>query len=453
MERKRALILMASHVGHYNATFKLSNSLLNLNYEIVYAGEKRFKKLVEGNGFPFVEFPFVNTFHDYGRLSFGLAVKTFFANYKMSLVDSRYKTLKAEITLLEHLIAPYDMIFLDSFLFMHTYVLYRQRKKLVLLETMLSRVREEFIPPLNSRFRKFASACLSRLMAQTQWELNFLSSKMFFMARNVMYFGQSRFSLVERYLKSDNVRLSMITEKNRCFYKNLKGVKEIVLSPKSIDFPWRTVAKNQHFYEAQRSLVRYDADPDDDVLALLNILKANSLSRSCKVIYCSLGSIAYIHFNHHEQFLQKIICVFENMKNTYLIIAAGNKKIKLNLNTEFSNVFVLEKVPQLDILTYTDLFISHGGLNSIIEAIQCNTPLLVYPLNDRWDQIGNSSRVAHHGIGLSGNIYRDGEDKILRDAEMILGRSMSYKKALLKLHGAFVTDEIANSELANFLRD
>lgn len=62
-----------------------------------------------------------------------------------------------------------------------------------------------------------------------------------------------------------------------------------------------------------------------------------------------------------------------------------------------ANVHVHEHVPQLAVLECADLFCTHGGYNSIREAIRAGVPMLVRP--GMLDQPANAARVAELGLG------------------------------------------------------
>jgi N-glycosyltransferase len=62
------------------------------------------------------------------------------------------------------------------------------------------------------------------------------------------------------------------------------------------------------------------------------------------------------------------------------------------------NVRVVEHVPQPLLLPTCDLFITHGGLNSVREAMQCGVPLVLTPFGA--DQPNNAERCAAYGLGV-----------------------------------------------------
>ncbi|URD61291.1 hypothetical protein M8312_01890 [Sphingomonas sp. KRR8] len=54
-------------------------------------------------------------------------------------------------------------------------------------------------------------------------------------------------------------------------------------------------------------------------------------------------------------------------------------------------------LPYRAVLRHSALCITHGGSNTILDALACGVPLLVQPF--AFDQKGNLARVLHHGLG------------------------------------------------------
>jgi UDP:flavonoid glycosyltransferase YjiC (YdhE family) len=92
------------------------------------------------------------------------------------------------------------------------------------------------------------------------------------------------------------------------------------------------------------------------------------------------------------------------------------------------NVLVLSFAPQVFILKKADLFMTHGGRNSIFEGIYTETPMLIFPLNKSWDQNGNAARAVYHKVGIKSNID-DMTEKIEKQIFTLLA-DKSYKEAI-----------------------
>jgi len=82
------------------------------------------------------------------------------------------------------------------------------------------------------------------------------------------------------------------------------------------------------------------------------------------------------------------------------------------------NFYFFLRVPQLMILKKADLFITHGGLGSLKEAILLQVPMLVYPLDLSSDQKGNAQKIEFQKLRISGSFKSDGlkeiEEKTLK---------------------------------------
>lgn len=64
------------------------------------------------------------------------------------------------------------------------------------------------------------------------------------------------------------------------------------------------------------------------------------------------------------------------------------------------NVTLVPWAPQRKVLAQADIAIIHGGAASVLECIEAEVPMLVYP--KATDQCGNAARVVFHGLGREG---------------------------------------------------
>lgn len=63
-----------------------------------------------------------------------------------------------------------------------------------------------------------------------------------------------------------------------------------------------------------------------------------------------------------------------------------------------ANFTIRQSVPQLEVLEKADLFISHGGMNSTMEAMNAGVPLVVIP--QMYEQELTANRVDELGLGV-----------------------------------------------------
>ena len=106
------------------------------------------------------------------------------------------------------------------------------------------------------------------------------------------------------------------------------------------------------------------------------------------LVYCSFGSQVYYQPVLFERVLDAVAD-----RPVQLVASASD----LELGRVPSNVLVRPYVPQLELLSRASVMITHGGANSVMEAIACGVPLLIAPLcNDQFHQVYFIERT---GIG------------------------------------------------------
>jgi MGT family glycosyltransferase len=96
-------------------------------------------------------------------------------------------------------------------------------------------------------------------------------------------------------------------------------------------------------------------------------------------------------------------------------------------------------VPQQAILKMTDVFITHGGMNSVSEAMVEGVPMVVIPFMA--DQPTNARRVCELGIGksikyqeISAEILKKTVNAVLKD-ENILENVLKMKNMMVECPG------------------
>ena len=98
------------------------------------------------------------------------------------------------------------------------------------------------------------------------------------------------------------------------------------------------------------------------------------------------------------------------------------------------NFIVKEYVPQPDVLKKTSVFISHGGLNSVNEALYYGVPVIAIPQANDQFMVSRQLSAVEAGLSLkmedlTPQLLKESVDKILCDA--------SYKAASSKIGESF----------------
>ena len=93
-----------------------------------------------------------------------------------------------------------------------------------------------------------------------------------------------------------------------------------------------------------------------------------------KLIYISLGTL----YNQNLSFYLNCVRVFKNTKHKIIISIGKSINIK-DFGIIPDNIVVRNHVDQLQVLSKADLFITHGGMNSINEALYHKVKMIIIP--------------------------------------------------------------------------
>lgn len=148
-----------------------------------------------------------------------------------------------------------------------------------------------------------------------------------------------------------------------------------------------------------------------------------------KVLYISMGTV----LDHVEDFFNTCIEAFSDFEGI-VIIAAGEKADFTKINPAPKHFIISPYVPQLEVLRHSDVFITHGGMNSVNEGIHFNVPLVVLPQDK--DQPLVAQRLTELQAG-----YRITKDHInaqsLRDGVHEVMSNPAYKEGIQKINDSF----------------
>lgn len=110
------------------------------------------------------------------------------------------------------------------------------------------------------------------------------------------------------------------------------------------------------------------------------------------VIYISLGTI----LKGAESFFHMCMEAFQN-EDVTVVLSVGADFAISGLKHIPENFLVRNHVPQTRVLEQASLFITHGGMNSVSEAMAAGVPMVVIPMVS--DQPVNAQQVEKLGLG------------------------------------------------------
>ncbi len=165
------------------------------------------------------------------------------------------------------------------------------------------------------------------------------------------------------------------------------------------------------------------------------------------IIYISLGTI----FNERPDFYRMCIEAFrETPYQVVMVLPASIDRAQVG---EIPANFIVEPyVPQLELFPRVTVFITHGGMSSVQEALSFGVPLVVFP--QMIEQMGTAQRVAELGAGLVMTNEDVTSDSLRANVERIMGdptfRENSEKiRVSLKAAGGY---ERAADTIQDFMR-
>ncbi len=111
-------------------------------------------------------------------------------------------------------------------------------------------------------------------------------------------------------------------------------------------------------------------------------------------LYISLGTA----FNNQPEFYNLCFDAF-GQTEWQVVLALGTRVDLAALKEPPANFILAPHVPQLQVLGQTDVFVSHGGMNSTMESLTFGVPLVVIP--QMVEQGMTARRVRELGLGLA----------------------------------------------------
>ena len=136
------------------------------------------------------------------------------------------------------------------------------------------------------------------------------------------------------------------------------------------------------------------------------------------VVYISLGTV----IKGAVSFFQNCLEAFRD-ENIDVIISVGKNFDSRKLKNIPSNIHIYKSVPQLEVLNMADVFVTHGGMNSVSEALVYGVSMVVIPFVS--DQPVNAQCIEKLGVGkrleyseVNKDTLKEYVQSVLLDADM-----------------------------------
>lgn len=111
------------------------------------------------------------------------------------------------------------------------------------------------------------------------------------------------------------------------------------------------------------------------------------------LVYASMGTLV----NGLAKVYQILLRAVGQLPGIQVVLSVGENVTPESLGTIPSNVIVVRRAPQIELLKRAALCITHAGLNTALESLAEGVPMVAIPIG--YDQPGVAARIAHHGVG------------------------------------------------------
>jgi zeaxanthin glucosyltransferase len=435
---KRILLLPYHGTGHINPFMALA-SLLQAEYDCILAGHPHFNKYVRLHGF---------TWHSLESLPFGMNFEywrnktdgkswLYFREVRDRYRDKLYHDRETELLTLVRDIRPH-LILIDAMQASDTVVLYHLARELniglAIIHTTFSSQFNATRPPLNVYVMPDDQPEIARQMKRT---LQRQAVKRW--VQRIKFLGLDDVTLIRRRMRRNNIPLSFASSEHSLVNFTPSSVRQMVFTARELDF----APGNKEMYYGFLPSVHRPLPEDNAYLGNIDRLLKTKDHEQLTLIYCSFGTVPADEAEAVTAFLEQLKKASKN--NRWMVIVSLRNST--TVNEERWHVF--PSVYQPHLLQHTDLFITHGGLNSIREAIDAEVPLLMFPVHRDMDRAGNAARVVYYHLGLLVGPDPDAA-AIVRVAETLLSTShfreniSRMKKLFNSYDRARILDDIAS---------
>lgn len=167
-------------------------------------------------------------------------------------------------------------------------------------------------------------------------------------------------------------------------------------------------------------------------------LEINDVPNKEDFIYISRGTI---NDNYNEMVLKNIISTFDCEKEYSVIVSCGVRADTIIQQNTNPKIQIYKSVNQIEYLLKSKLFISHGGITGIREAIICETPVIIFPTTYHCYQVGIVMENIGGGILLKNHPFDKQELKVAISEIM---NNKEYKKNIKELKYELICEKRKN---------
>ncbi len=410
MSAPTVLFAILPEGGHLNPTWKVARGLRARGFSVRYLLPEDLRATAEAQGFT-VD----GLFPDLFPRGYAAAEEALGTLDRRRSITSRYaavlQRLERAPTLVRGQPLP-DLLVVDVTQPQFAFWARKNAVPFVYLNTSLPQTRDPGIPPLRSATLP-ATDLTSRLRVDLEWR-QFLARRTWSARAAQMGGMQPPYDLARAAAPAFGIRADEL-DCDTVYMPQLKGVKELVLCPRAIDFARSSDGDGRREYVESVDLSR--GEPP---------FAFDRLREDKPLVYCAMGTTRY-RAEDVTPFLQRLVRVFRARPEWQLVLAWNRYGRAEDFRDAPPNVLAVERAPQLGLLKRAQVMVTHGGLGSVKEALAHGVPMLGLPL--AVDQPGNVARVVHHGVGLREDVVRSSEADLREALSRLLSQPLFSQRA------------------------
>lgn len=383
------LFVIQPFPSHYYPVFKLAKRHLQRGEKVVFTTTANLNDMVLQEGFDFREFKYLSEYMIKTYKSFfGILLKNLISD---ELLTTRQEEFENAHKATQELIKKYkptkvylDQCMADYYFFFKPYI-----DDITILHTRFYSGKSKGIPPLNSTYIPTKTG-YSRFVCELKW-YQVLSTQYFKeLLFKIAFLGKDETYFWKQHCCRHGMNWYEQSSFNHFLNRGINNVENVVLAPKALEFRDLNTRNDVAFFGelSKKNESKYFTKK-------YTVAKKTVLQQNSTVIYLAFGSLSSGR-KKVEHFFNQVISIAKDLEGTTLFISKGGAQMEL---LETKNALIFDFVPQIDLLSFTDLFITHGGLGSVKEAYHASVPMLVVPLNKKIDQPGNAARVKAARLG------------------------------------------------------
>jgi zeaxanthin glucosyltransferase len=393
MEKIKIICIVENSISHLNPIFNLIDKLTcrgNI-LETYFFSHISFQTIIEEKGFSFIESRSLN----FGLENHEIDCHNYIDKLLHCLNENNYENRRVDLlNHIEHILPQY--IFVDTMLWGDQIVLEDIKSdkldfKIKNIQTIFNTHFSIKNLPINSRFvpKDFhiTERALIYLIWLRYWLVKIIRRNLY----QVKFLGYTEFLKIKSQIKKINKLRKINLRINiwNSYCPSLYNVENLILLPKSFEFTNEMSKLNKHIGYFDNQIIELI---DEDIIP-------KDSKQYDKIVLISQGSLQQTLNSDLNAFYFKFLALIRSYPQFYFIASFDKTFLAANDLSSLHNLTARAYIPQKNLLTKVDLFISHGGANSVLESILAECPIFITLGNHIFDQNGNAARVKFHGCG------------------------------------------------------